>query len=235
VPPEGCDKFAPDGTRTVFASVKYPAGLAFDSAGNLYAGTYYGSGNIYKITPDGTTTIFANIPGNLVGLAFQTAGPLPLQIYAQPQSQLGYWGMSVSFSVGVTNGVPPYSFQWMKGSNAIFGATNSLLLLTNLQFTDAATYTVVVYDTVTNITSQPAILTVNPAGVSIALYAGVTIAGVIGYTYGIQATTNLSDPNSWIGLANVTLSTATQIWYDSQPATLPQRYYRVVAGPITIP
>ena len=228
-------KFATNGGGTVFASIPYPAGLGFDGAGNLYAGTYYGSGNIYKITPDGTATIFANVPGNLVGLAFQPAsGPLPLQIYAQPQSQLGYWGLSVSFSVSVTNGVPPYSFQWMEGSNAISGATNFLLVLTNLQFTNAGTYTVVVSDTVTNITSQPAILTVNPAGTSIALYSGVTIVGVVGYTYGIQSTTNLSDPNSWVGVANVTLTMPTQIWYDSQPATLPQRYYRVVAGPITL-
>jgi hypothetical protein len=85
------------------------------------------------------------------------------------------------------------------------------------------------------ITSAPAYLTVNPAGVSIALYPGVTIDGVAGFTYGVQMTANLSNTNSWIGVANVTLTVPTQIWYDSQPASLPQRYYRVLPGPITIP
>ncbi len=155
-------KFAPDGTRTVFASVQYPAGLAFDGAGNLYTGTYYGSGNVYKITPDGTTTIFANVPGSLIGLAFQP-GSLNFQIVSQPQSQVGFLGMSVSLSVSATGGVPPLTYQWLLGGVAIANATNSLLVLTDLQATNAGVYTVVVTDAASNtLTSLPATLTVNP-------------------------------------------------------------------------
>jgi hypothetical protein len=75
--------------------------------------------------------------------------------------------------------------------------------------------------------APPAYVSVNPAG--------VTIAGVVGYTYGIQATTDLSTTTSWAGVANVTLSVPTQVWYDSQPATRSQRFYRVLPGPISIP
>ena len=71
--------------------------------------------------------------------------------------------------------------------------------------------------------------------VSIALYAGVTIDGVVGHTYGVQSTTNLSNTNSWIGRANVTLTNATQLWYDSQSALQPKTFYRVVPGPILVP
>ena len=160
-----------------------------------------------------------------------------LRITTQPQSQLGYWGKAATFSVSATNfSTSLLSYQWVKDSTPIPDATNALLVLTNLQATNGGTYTVVVSDSDGNtITSAPAYLTVNPAGVSIALYPGVTIDGVAGFTYGVQMTANLSNTNSWIGVANVTLTVPTQIWYDSQPASLPQRYYRVLPGPITIP
>src|SRR5438874_2219624 len=50
-------------------------GLAFDSAGNLFAGDYTG-GNILKFTPNGTQSIFASGAGNVAGLAFDSAGNL---------------------------------------------------------------------------------------------------------------------------------------------------------------
>ena len=158
------------------------------------------------------------------------------QITQQPQPRLAYWGKEASFSVVATNGSLPYRYQWQHGGVAISGATNSLLVLTNLQTADAGDYTAIVTDARGYaLTSQPATLTVNPAGVNIALYAGVTIDGVVGQTYGVQSTLDLSNTNSWVGRANVTLTNTTQVWYDSQPATLPQTSYRVVPGPITIP
>jgi hypothetical protein len=36
-------------------------------------------------------------------------------------------------------------------------------------------------------------------------------------------------------MANVTLGTPTELWFDVQRANQPQRYYRVVPGPISIP
>ena len=63
----------------------------------------------------------------------------------------------------------------------------------------------------------------------------MTIDGVAGQTYGVQSTLDLSNTNSWVGRTNLTLTNATQLWYDSQPATQPQTYYRVVPGPISIP
>jgi hypothetical protein len=83
--------------------------------------------------------------------------------------------------------------------------------------------------------SSNAYLTVNPAGVSLALYSGITIDGAVGLTYGIQYSTDLSNTNGWQGTTNVTLSVPTELWFDPQPASQPQRYYRVVPGPITIP
>ena len=174
--------------------------------------------------------------GTLVATWSADTAGLSLKIKTQPQSQVSYWGKSVSFSVNTSNGIPPLTYQWLKDGVAIPDATNSLLQITNLQLTNAGVYTVVVSDAVsTTLTSLPATLTVNSAGVGIALYPGVTIDGVTNQTYGIQIKTDLSNPNSWAGVTNITLAVPMQIWYDSQAATQPQRYYRVVPGPISIP
>jgi hypothetical protein len=155
-------------------------------------------------------------------------------ITAQPRNQVGYWGKSVTFTVDAT-GVAPLSYQWLKNTLPIDGATESALVLTNLQMGDAGNYSVVITNALGSTTSSNAFLTMNPAGVSLALYSGITIDGVVGLTYGIQHSTDLSNTNNWHGLANVTLSAASMLWFDLVPANQPQRYYRVVPGPITIP
>ena len=132
-------------------------------------------------------------------------------------------------------GEPPLYYQWLKDGTPLAGASGSSLLLTNLQATNAGNYSVVVSNACGSTTSSNAYLTVNPAGVSLALYAGITIDGVVGLTYGIQYSTDLSNTNGWRGMVNVTLTTATELWFDVQPANQPRRYYRVVPGPISIP
>lgn len=77
-------KYAPDGTRTVFVgpsaftSTQLPAGLAFDSSGNLFVSTL---GNrpddaILVFTPTGMGSTFATGLNNPHGLAFDAAGNL---------------------------------------------------------------------------------------------------------------------------------------------------------------
>lgn len=75
----------------------------------------------------------------------------------------------------------------------------------------------------------------SPLGASLALYPGVTVTGTPGQAYGIQYSTNLSVTNGWVGLTNLTLTGTNELWYDSQPASLPHRYYRAVPGQVSIP
>jgi len=72
-------KYTPDRVESAFGSIEGQSfGLAFDSAGNLFAA---GNVNIYKFTPDGTRTVFADssqFPPNNgpIDLAFDRFGNL---------------------------------------------------------------------------------------------------------------------------------------------------------------
>ncbi len=158
------------------------------------------------------------------------------EIGTQPVSQVGIVGGTTSFYVIVDGGIPPVTYQWFKDGGAILNATNSTLMLTNLQTTNEGSYMVVAIDGGTNnAKSQPASLTLNSPNTEIALYAGVKVIGVAGLTYGIQATANLVDTNNWYGVGNITLTAPVQVWIDPQSATQPRRYYRAVPGPIPVP
>jgi hypothetical protein len=72
-------KFTPDGVQTPFGSIEGQGfGLAFDSAGNLFAA---GNSSVYKFTPDGIRTVFVDQSGfppnnGPIGLAFDRFGNL---------------------------------------------------------------------------------------------------------------------------------------------------------------
>lgn len=64
----------------------------------------------------------------------------------------------------------------------------------------------------------------------------VTIGGLPGQTYGIQTTASLhGGSNTWVGLTNRTLATSADVWNDPTPATDPERFFRVLAGTISVP
>jgi len=75
--------------------------------------------------------------------------------------------------------------------------------------------------------------TAPPAGLSISLYAGLTITGTVGKTFNIQSTTDLADNNSWTTIASITLTQPVQLWVDTSVnvATSGKRFYRIVSVP----
>lgn len=70
-------KITPGGVRSTFATDLFSsAGLAFNSAGDLFL-VDYSNGRILKFTPDGTESTFASgLGGGVQGLAFDSAGNL---------------------------------------------------------------------------------------------------------------------------------------------------------------
>src|SRR5205823_5893320 len=76
--------YTPAGVGSVFtgSGLNAPLGIAFDSAGNLYAANY-SSNAIEKFTPGGVASFFANTGLNgPAGLAFDSAGNLYASIFA---------------------------------------------------------------------------------------------------------------------------------------------------------
>jgi hypothetical protein len=68
------------------------------------------------------------------------------------------------------------------------------------------------------------------------LFPELTIGGLAGQAYGIQASSSLLIPtNEWVGLTNLTLPGSTGVWIDPAPATDGQRFYRVLSGTIPVP
>lgn len=156
------------------------------------------------------------------------------EILSQPANAVGYWGESVAFQVAA-DGIVPLSYQWYIDGSPISWGTKSTLLFTNLALTNAGQYSVQVQ--VTNVfgsvLSSNATLIVNPAGVSLGLYAGLTLTGAVGKTFGIQYSTNLAVTNSWTTITNITLAQPVQLWVDTSVNVSggTARYYRVVAVP----
>jgi autotransporter-associated beta strand protein len=88
----------------------------------------------------------------------QGAGTPP-SITGQPQSRTNAVGTMASFSV-TAGGLAPFSYQWYFNTNtALTAATNSLLVLNDLQATSAGTYSVVVSNSINSATSSIATLT----------------------------------------------------------------------------
>ncbi|NOS69324.1 MAG: immunoglobulin domain-containing protein [Verrucomicrobia bacterium] len=142
---------------------------------------------------------------------------------------IGVWGQQATLSVSAW-GSGTLTYQWYKAGQLVSGETNSTLVFPSLQITNAGLYSVVVTSQYGVVTNTPAALVVNPANVSLGLYAGVIIDGTAGYTYGIEYTTNLQNA-IWQSLTNVTLTQPVEIWVDTSVnvPTAPKRFYRVTS------
>ena len=144
-----------------------------------------------------------------------------------------YWGKDATFSVQAW-GTGPLNYQWYQNGIALQDATNQTFTLTSIQSTNAGLYSVVVSSALGNVTNAPAQVIVYPAGVSLGLYPGVTIDGVVGYSYTIRRTTDLSNTNAWVTMTNLTLAQPLQLWVDTNVdaslPTNPYHFYEVLPG-----
>src|SRR5690606_10661151 len=80
-------------------------------------------------------------------------------ITTQPQSQAVCAGADVTFSV--TADGTNLTYQWMKGTTPIAGATNPTLVLNNVQVSDAGTYSVEITGVCGTVTSATVNLAVS--------------------------------------------------------------------------
>ena len=178
---------------------------------------------------------YAVVVGNAFGSTTSSNAFLSMRPYIHKPflGAITYWGKEGSFSVEAW-GSGPLRYQWYWNGATVQNATNQTLSIPTMQFTNAGLYSVVVSSALGSVTNTPAEVVVNPAGVALGMFPGVFVTGVVGYTYSIQATSDLSNTNSWTTVATLTLMQPVQLWVDTRVDALsptnPHKYYKVVAG-----
>jgi alpha-tubulin suppressor-like RCC1 family protein len=106
---------------------------------------------------------YAVAVGNAFGVVTSSAAQVevaPLAITVQPRNQSTFLGGTASFSVSAAL-EGPFTYQWRLNNTPISGATNSSLLLTNVQLTEAGLYSVVVQNVLGSAVSSNATLFVS--------------------------------------------------------------------------
>ena len=105
------------------------------------------------------SVIVTNSSGSITSAIATLTVLLPPTILTQPASMSVGPGTNVTFSITVS-GTAPLAYQWLKNGSPISGATAAKLNLANVSLADAASYSVVVTNSVGKVTSGSAVLTV---------------------------------------------------------------------------
>jgi hypothetical protein len=123
----------------------------------------------------GIDVVVTNIAGSTNSSVATLTVISPPVINASPTNLSVQVGQTASFQVSATNDCGGLTYQWLRWStNVISGATNSSLAISNAQFADAASYSVIVSNFASSATSAvaslavylPAQLIVTPAGLN---------------------------------------------------------------------
>jgi len=169
------------------------------------------SGNSYFVS-------LTNVAGSVTssnGVLTVVAGPGNVApfITTQPTNKSAVFGGSVTFTLGY-GGNPAPAFQWQFNGNNIPGATSPSLILNNLTYSNAGTYSVTLTNIAGSVTSSNATLTVTtpPATITFAntsasvtktftnsavggAATGLTLATNFAYRYALYVSTNATAVN----------------------------------------
>jgi hypothetical protein len=145
-----------DTTGSLIVSVQgWAIGSAGDGTERFFSGDIDEPAIFNKaLTPDQIQELYL-----LGAYGYNLTAPL---IVVQPASTSGIAGSAAASFTVVAGGSPPLSYQWRHAGAPIAGATASSLTLSNLYYTDAGYYDVVVTNNVSTTQSAPATLTVLP-------------------------------------------------------------------------
>jgi hypothetical protein len=178
--------------------------------------------------------VITNAAGAITSSVGMLTVIIPPAIASPPQSQTVLAGRSAAFNVSAT-GTQTLYYQWALNGTPLPGATNSNLLLTNIQPSDAGTYSVLVTNAANSTASSTALLTVTPpatpADIALAVAPSsmspggftINLSVPVNSTYTIEASTDLQ---TWTSLTtNVTVS-GTVVFTDTTASNFPSRFYR---------
>jgi lysophospholipase L1-like esterase len=97
--------------------------------------------NNYTLSIIGVRDRFGNTIAANTSVSFLSVPLMPPVILTQPASQARYIGGTAIFSINL-GGASPFAYQWSKNGSEISGATSATLTLANVQFSNAANYSV---------------------------------------------------------------------------------------------
>ena len=169
-----------------------------------------------------------SVTSTVVNFTVYGPGMLP-QIIRQPVQLESTNGGRARFVV-VASSATPLSYQWLFNGVPIAGATNMVLLFTNLNVSHVGSYTVTVSNSIGAVTSVATTLNIPLVPVLSARmgFRGfrITISSLFAPGQ-VQYSTNLSD---WQVLTNLPTSAGSVLFVDSV-TNAPSRFYRVVIPP----
>jgi len=119
--------------------------------------------NLLNVTPASAglySVVVANAAGSITSADASLIVQFPPIITIHPQPTTTIRDQSAMFSVTVGGGTAPFTYQWQFAGVNIIGATNTTLLLTNVQASQAGSYAVRVSNTAGSVVSANALLTV---------------------------------------------------------------------------
>ncbi len=228
-----------------FGQCQVPVGL--NGAVAIAAGQYHSlalrsDGTVVSWGESSSSTVPVALPrvlgifaGGLRSLAIVAEPP---SILTKPASQTAEAGSTTRFRVH-DNGYPPPFYLWyLNDTNFISGSTNCELVLTDVQFSQIGTYTLVISNALGAVTSAPAMLSVIPP-VERRWVPALTLSNQPGNALNLDATSTLAPTPNWVAFDSVILTNSSQ-WYFDLSAPLPlQRFYRawhtsVLSPPATL-
>lgn len=157
------------------------------------------------------TVVITNQSGTITSTPLTPTIYLPIAINTPPTTQTVAAGGTATFTVGATG--DPIAYQWYRNSVPLSGATNATLSLPNLPLNGGGTISVRISNGITApITSEGALLTVNPPAPVFAAGTASTATAVQNRAFSFPVTLNTSVGASFTatGLpAGLTINTAT--------------------------
>ena len=193
--------------RWSVASGILPSGVSLNADSGILSGKTSQRGQFdlsMQVSDSSSPTPQAAVKALTLSVA-AAAGP---SITTQPTGQTVTIGQAANFSV-TASGTAPLSYQWRKNGAAISGATSPNYKTPATSASDnGSQFTVVVTDSIGNVTSNAATLTVNAAGQLTASATNLNYGNITVGSNSMRPVTLTNTGGSSVSISNVTLSGA---------------------------